>query len=64
MNRTKIKQKERIIKISRRFVRSTWKETKVPRIVIAGAYLREAGFKVGYDVSVNIEQGIITITTI
>ncbi|MEA5257180.1 hypothetical protein VB264_05235 [Arcicella aquatica] len=64
MNGTKIIEKNRKIKVSRRYVKSIWKETKVPKIVIAGQYLRDAGFKVGYDVSVNIEQGVITIKMI
>lgn len=69
MNRTNLNQKARNIKISRRYVRSTWKETKVPKIVLSGEYLREAGFKIGETVNITFEKledghAIIKIATI
>lgn len=51
----------RKIKISKKYVRSTWNAKNVPAISMQGEYLRQAGFKIGIDCSVKIEQGRITI---
>lgn len=69
MNRTNLNQKARNIKISRRYVRSRWKESRVPKIVLSGEYLREAGFKIGETVNITFEKlegghAIIKIATI
>lgn len=56
MNSSNLNQKARNIKISRRYVRSRWKESRVPKIVISGDYLREAGFKIGETVNISFEK--------
>lgn len=61
MNSSNLNQKARNIKISRRYVRSRgrslpWKESRVPKIVISGEYLREAGFKIGETVNISFEK--------
>ncbi|GGD45127.1 hypothetical protein GCM10011514_06470 [Emticicia aquatilis] len=48
-------------KISKRYVRTTWNAKNVPLIKMQGEYLRDAGFKIGTECSVKIEQGRIII---
>ncbi len=54
----------RKIRISKRHVRTTWNAKNVPSIRMQGEYLKIAGFRIGYECSVIIEQGKITITTL
>lgn len=62
MNEVSVKQqKPRRLTISRKYFRSTWKESKVPKIIVAGEYLRQAGFKIGGAVNVIVEHNKITI---
>jgi hypothetical protein len=48
-------------KISKRYVRSTLSSKYVPTLKVQGEYLREAGFLIGTECSVKIEQGRIII---
>jgi hypothetical protein len=48
-------------KISKRYVRTTWNAKNVPSLKMQGEYLRDAGFKIGTECSVKIEQGRIII---
>lgn len=64
MNMTKLEKDNRKIKVSRRYVRSTWKEYRVPKIILSGKYLKEAGFCIGDDAIIHISNKIITITTL
>jgi precorrin isomerase len=57
-------KKERKTKISKRYVRSTWNAKFVPLLMMQGEYLRKAGFKIGTECSVKIENGLITIQAI
>lgn len=60
MNR-KSMEKLRRTKISKRYVRSTWNAKYVPSLNFQGDYLRKAGFKIGTECSVKVEEGQITI---
>ena len=60
MNR-KSMEKLRRTKISKRYVRSTWNAKYVPAVKFQGEYLRQAGFKIGTECSVQVESGRITI---
>lgn len=51
----------RKIKISRKYQKSTWNEKSVPALIMQGEYMRAAGFSIGTECSVKIEQGRITI---
>lgn len=48
-------------KISKRYVKSTWNAKYVPTLKVQGEYLRQAGFKIGTECSVQVESGRITI---
>lgn len=48
-------------KISKRYVKNTWNAKNVPFLKMQGEYLRDAGFKIGTECSVKIEQGRIII---
>lgn len=48
-------------KISKRYIRNTFSAKNVPLIKMQGEYLRDAGFKIGTECSVKIEQGRIII---
>lgn len=48
-------------KISKKYVRNTWSDKFVPLLKIQGEYLRKAGFKIGTECSVKVENGRITI---
>lgn len=62
-NKRTIKSMEifRKTKISKRYVRNTVHAKNVPLIKMQGEYLRHAGFKIGTECSVKIEQGRIII---
>lgn len=64
MNSFKISKKVRKIKISGRYVRTFWTENRVPKIIISGQYLKDAGFNIGNEISVNVQNGVLIITTL
>ncbi len=64
MNTTKLIKENRKVKVSRRFIKTTWNEYRVPKISISGKYLKEAGFSIGSDVQVSISKNTITITVL
>ena len=62
---TKVKRKtdisRRSLTVSVQTVKNTWSESHFPKCTLVGAWLRTAGFEVGDRVTVEVEEGKLTV---
>lgn len=51
----------RTLRISSLFVKSKWKKSIKPRLILSGDWLAQAGFNVGEQVTITVNNNQITI---
>jgi len=51
----------RSLRISVKTVKNQWSESHFPKCTLVGAWLRTAGFEIGDMVTVEVEEGKLTI---
>lgn len=52
----------RKLKISSLFVRSTWSNSKKPKLTLSGDWMQKAGFEIGESVTISVSQNQLIIT--
>ena len=64
-NMAKVQKKAdstRFLTVSVQTVKNTWSESHFPKCTLMGAWLRAAGFEVGDQVTVEVEEGRLIVT--